>query len=461
MINFTSSRKGNFMQQKEKWGSKIGFILASAGSAIGIGAIWKLPYVAATAGGGAFFLLFLVITLFVVMPILIAEFIIGRSSGGDAILAYKTLAPNTKWDLLGKLGVIGASILFSFYSVVGGWIITYLFKALSMSLAGATQAELLQEFSNTTASPYLSLGATFIFILLNVLVINRGVVSGIEKMSKFMMPALFILFLILIIRSLTLDGAMSGVQFFLKPDFTHMTANTILITLGQAFFSLSVGISVMVTYSSYLDKSVSLPQSAISVALMNVGVSLLAGLAIFPAAFSFGITPDAGPGLLFVILPSIFNQLPFGTLFFVIFLLLFLFAALTSSFSMLEATVAPIMSSGVSRKKASTWMGILIMIMAVPSALSFGVWNDIHIFGLTFFEFADYLVSNIILPIGALFISIFVGYRLPRQLLQDEFTASSHFGKKMFIIWLFIIKYIAPIAIIFVFLSATGILKLF
>ncbi|EUJ64402.1 sodium(Na+)-dependent transporter SNF family protein [Listeria fleischmannii FSL S10-1203] len=179
------------MQQKEKWGSKIGFILASAGSAIGIGAIWKLPYVAATAGGGAFFLLFLVITLFVVMPILIAEFIIGRSSGGDAILAYKTLAPNTKWDLLGKLGVIGASILFSFYSVVGGWIITYLFKALSMSLAGATQAELLQEFSNTTASPYLSLGATFIFILLNVLVINRGVVSGIEKMSKFMMPALF------------------------------------------------------------------------------------------------------------------------------------------------------------------------------------------------------------------------------------------------------------------------------
>lgn len=203
----------------------------------------------------------------------------------------------------------------------------------------------------TTANPWISVGATILFILLNVIVISRGVVSGIEKMSKFMMPALFILFIVLIIRSLTLPGAMEGVAFFLRPDFSHFTAQTVLITLGQAFFSLSVGISVMVTYSSYLNRSTSLPQSAISVSLMNVFVSLLAGLAIFPAAFSFNITPDAGPGLLFVILPSIFNQMPFGMLFFIIFLILFLFAALTSSFSMLEATVAPLMNAGVNRKK--------------------------------------------------------------------------------------------------------------
>ncbi|EAD0074609.1 sodium-dependent transporter [Listeria monocytogenes] len=432
-------------ENREEWGSKVGFILASAGSAIGIGAIWKLPYVAATAGGGAFFLLFLVLTLLVVMPLLIAEFVIGRGSGGDAVQAYKTLAPGTKWSLLGKLGVVGASILFSFYSVVGG-------------IAGENQASLLHDFQVTTANPWISVGATILFILLNVIVISRGVVSGIEKMSKFMMPALFILFIVLIIRSLTLPGAMEGVAFFLRPDFSHFTAQTVLITLGQAFFSLSVGISVMVTYSSYLNRSTSLPQSAISVSLMNVFVSLLAGLAIFPAAFSFNITPDAGPGLLFVILPSIFNQMPFGILFFIIFLILFLFAALTSSFSMLEATVAPLMNAGVNRKKASLWMGLVIVLMAIPSALSFGVWSDVQIFGLSIFDAADYLVSNIILPVGALFIAIFVGYRLPRELLLKEFTTSSHFGKKVFIVWLFLIKYIAPIAIILVFLSATGLI---
>ncbi|HAA4471865.1 TPA_asm: hypothetical protein GES51_14845 [Listeria monocytogenes] len=445
-------------ENREEWGSKVGFILASAGSAIGIGAIWKLPYVAATAGGGAFFLLFLVLTLLVVMPLLIAEFVIGRGSGGDAVQAYKTLAPGTKWNLLGKLGVVGASILFSFYSVVGGWIITYLIKTLAGGIAGENQASLLHDFQVTTANPWISVGATILFILLNVIVISRGVVSGIEKMSKFMMPALFILFIVLIIRSLTLPGAMEGVAFFLRPDFSHFTAQTVLITLGQAFFSLSVGISVMVTYSSYLNRSTSLPQSAISVSLMNVFVSLLAGLAIFPAVFSFNITPDAGPGLLFVILPSIFNQMPFGMLFFIIFLILFLFAALTSSFSMLEATVAPLMNAGVNRKKASLWMGLVIVLMAIPSALSFGVWSDVQIFGLSIFDAADYLVSNIVLPVGALFIAIFVGYRLPRELLLKEFTTSSHFGKKVFILWLFLIKYIAPIAIIFVFLSATGLI---
>ncbi|WP_163653724.1 sodium-dependent transporter [Listeria sp. PSOL-1] len=446
-------------QSREEWSSKLGFILASAGSAIGIGAIWKLPYVAATAGGGAFFLLFLLITVFVVMPLLIAEFIIGRHSRKDAIVAYEKLAPGTKWNLIGRLGVIGASILFSFYSVVGGWIITYLFKAVTLTIHGTTQTQLLTEFANTTANPWISLLGTFVFIFLNVLVINRGVVAGIEKMNKVMMPALFILFIVLIIRSLTLPGAMSGVSYFLKPDFSHFTANTILITLGQAFFSLSVGLSVMVTYSSYLDKKTSLPGSALSVSLMNMVVSLLAGLAIFPAAFSFGIKPDAGPGLLFVILPTIFNQLPFGTFFFIIFLILFAFAALTSSFSLLEAIVAPLITKGATRRRATNWIGLLIVILAIPSALSFGVLSNIHLFGLTFFELADYLVSNIILPFGAFFIALFVGYRLPRAVLFEEFTASNHFGKKLFIIWLFVIRFVAPLAIIFVFLSATGLIK--
>ncbi|MBC1501036.1 sodium-dependent transporter [Listeria weihenstephanensis] len=443
---------------REQWSSKSGFILASAGSAIGIGAIWKLPYVASTAGGGAFFILFTILTFVIVLPILIGEYIIGRHSQSDAIHSYRILAPGTRWNWLGKLGVFGSILVLAFYGVVGGWILSYIVKAISGSVSHGDQAQLALQFDMATANTAIAIAGTAIFLLLVILVVSQGIRTGIEPMSKIMIPALFLLFIILIIRSLTLPNAIEGLQYFLRPDFSEINSKSIIIILGQAFFSLSVGISVMVTYGSYLDRKISIPAASTSVAVINVIISLFVGLAIFPAVFSFGVIPDAGPGILFVILPSIFNQLPFGTFFFIVFLILFFFAALTSSFSLLETATAPFIKKLGSRSIATWIVGGIVFLLAIPAALSLGIWNEISIFGMTIFGAFDYVASNIILPLGALFTAIFVGFRLPRQLLWDEFTASSRYGKKLFMTWLLLLKYVAPIAIILIFLSAIGLL---
>lgn len=445
-------------RNREQWSSKWGFVLASAGSAIGIGAIWKLPYIASNAGGGAFFLLFTALTFLVVLPILIGEFIVGRSSQSDAIHAYKVLAPGTHWSWLGKMGVFGSILVLAFYAVVGGWILGYIVKAISGSVSHGNQAQLALQFDLVTANTAIAIAGTGIFLLLNVLVVTQGIRAGIERMSKILLPALFILFIILIIRSLTLPNALAGLHYFLSPDFSKIDSKTIIVILGQAFFSLSVGISLMVTYGSYLNRKTSIPGSSAVVAILSVIISLFVCLAIFPAVFSFGLVPNMGPGILFVILPSIFNQLPFGTFFFIVFLILFFFAALSSSFSLLETATAPFMKR-LGGRKLGTWiMGGIIFLLTIPAALSFGIWSHVTIFGMTIFAASDYLASNIILPLGALFTAIFVGFRLPRQLLWDEFTASSRFGKKLFFVWLLLLKYVAPLAIILVFLYATGIL---
>jgi neurotransmitter:Na+ symporter, NSS family len=449
-------------QYKEQWTSKIGFIMAAAGSAIGLGAIWKFPYVAGTSGGGAFFLIFLLFTVFVGLPILLAEFIIGRGSQKDAISAYKTFAPGTSWHWIGRFGVIGSFVLLSFYSVVGGWILIYLVKLLSGQLSSLTQDEYGPLFGDMIASPFLAVFAQFMFMLLTILVVARGVQQGIEKASQFMMPALFILFIILIFRSLTLSNVEEGIRFFLYPSFSNLDSNTILFALGQSFFALSVGISVMVTYSSYLPKKESLTKSASIVVAMNVFISLLAGLAIFPAVFSFGFEPAEGPGLLFVVLPAVFNAMPFGMVFLFIFLMLFLFATLTSAFSMLEIIVAAIAKEDSTKRKKTTWLtGIIIFLIGIPSALSFGVLSEVKLFDKTVFDLADYFVSNIVLPLGALFISIFASRKISKEVLIEEISAGTSNGKRWFAVWFLCIRYIVPLAIIIVFLDAVGIFKMF
>ena len=282
----------------EKWSSKLGFILSSAGAAIGLGAIWKFPYVTGMSGGGAFFLIFIIFTLIIGLPMLISEFIIGRGSGQEAISAYKKLAPDSFWVNVGRLGVVGCFLLLSFYCVVGGWVLIYSFLSIPGKVIqnGANYPEL---FGYVTSSPSITFLGLAIFLLINIIVIAFGVQNGIEKANKYMMPLLFIFFIILVIRSLTLDGAMEGVKFFLQPDFSKITSQAVLYALGQSFFALAVGFSCMVTYSSYLDSDVSIPASAGSVVFMNIFVSLFAGLAIFPVVFSFGLEPAEGPGLLF------------------------------------------------------------------------------------------------------------------------------------------------------------------
>ncbi|AKF93226.1 sodium-dependent transporter [Brevibacillus laterosporus] len=448
------------MKQTEQWTSKLGFIMAAAGSAIGLGAIWKFPYIAGKSGGGAFFLIFILFTVLIGLPLLIAEFMIGRSTQKQAIQAFKNIAPNTGWHWIGRLGVGTCFILLSFYSVVGGWILIYLFRGITGQII-APQQNYAALFTETIGNPVWAIVGHFAFMFITIFVVSKGVQNGIEKASKYMLPALFILFLALIIRSLTLDGAMKGVTFFLQPDFSKITSESILFAMGQSFFAISIGISIMITYSSYLNKKESLPRSAITIVGLNLFVSLFAGLAIFPAVFSLGVEPTEGPGLLFIILPSVFSQIPFGSFFLTVFLALFTFATLTSAFSLLETVVSALANGQQERRKKLAWvMGLCIFLVGIPSALSFGIWSDITIFGKNIFDAVDFFSLNILMPLGALLISIFVSFKMEKKILEAEFFVGGNYGKTLFTCWVFLLRFVAPVAIIIVFLNAVGIIQL-
>ncbi|GMR66782.1 MULTISPECIES: sodium-dependent transporter [Bacillus] len=446
------------MKQTEQWTSKLGFIMAAAGSAIGLGAIWKFPYIAGKSGGGAFFLIFILFTVLIGLPLLIAEFMIGRSTQKQAVGAFKSIAPNTGWHWIGRLGVGTCFILLSFYSVVGGWVLIYLFRGVTGQLItpGQNYGTL---FTETIGNPAWAIMGHFAFMFITIWVVSKGVQNGIEKASKYMLPALFVLFGALIVRSLTLDNAMEGVKFFLQPDFSKITSESILFAMGQSFFAISIGISIMVTYSSYLNKKESLPKSAITIVGLNLFVSLFAGLAIFPAVFSLGMEPTEGPGLLFIVLPSVFSQIPFGGFFLTVFLALFTFATLTSAFSLLETVVSAVANGEQERRRKLSWMiGFCIFLVGIPSALSFGVWSDITIFGKNIFDAIDFLSSNILMPLGALFISIFVSFKMEKKVLEAEFFVGGNYGKKVFTFWAFLLRFVAPLAIIIVFLNVIGVI---
>lgn len=450
------------MKETQQWTSKIGFVLAAAGAAVGLGAIWKFPYVAGNGGGGAFFLVFLLLTLFIGMPLLIAEFVIGRSTQKEAVTAYKVLVPNSKvYPWIGRMGVVTCFSVLSFYSVVGGWILLYLYYSVTGSFWNGA-ADYGQLFGETISNPLSAIGAQFFFMLCTIFVVSKGVEKGIEKASKYMMPLLFILFIAIIVRALTLDGAFAGVEFFLKPDFSKLTADTILYAMGQSFFSLTVGASVMVTYSSYLKKEEHLAKSATSIVSLTVFVTVLAGLAIFPAIFALGVKPTEGPGLLFIVLPAVFAKIPFGQFFFIMFLILFFFATLTSAISMLEIVVASV-AKGNEKKRpsASLLIGILIFAVGIPSALSFGIMSDVKIFGKTFFDLVDFSVSNVLLPLGVLAISLFVPNKMSKELLMKELEVTETKGKTLFNIWFFLLRYVIPVTVIIVFLNAIGVFKMF
>lgn len=446
------------MSQREQWSSKLGFILAAAGSAIGLGAIWKFPYIAGQNGGGAFFLIFILFTLVLGLPLLLAEFTIGRTAQDNAVNSYRKIAPGTRWHWVGILGMITSFILLSFYSVIGGWIIVYLVKAIAGDLNNLTVDQYAEVFNGTISDPVVSVLVQLLFILMTIIVISGGVQKGIERVSSFMMPALFVLFIILVVRAVTLDGAMDGIRFLLLPDFSKVTSQTILEAMGQSFFTLSVGVSVMVTYSSYLPKTQSLPRAAFSIVGMNIFIVLLAGLAIFPAVFSFGLEPGAGPVLLFNVLPTVFSQLPFGMLFFIAFLVLFLFAALTSAFSMLEIIVSVASNGEPSKRKKWAWIiGLAIFVCGVPSALSYGVLGDVIIFGKTIFDLADYTVSNVLLPIGALLITLFVSMKMKRSALWEELQRGSRVKRGLFEAWFFLVRYVCPVLILAVMMDVLGV----
>lgn len=444
------------MTKRDHFGSKIGFILAAAGSAIGLGAIWKFPYMAGTNGGSVFVLLFILCTLLIGLPILLAEFIIGRKGQADAVTGFKKLSPGKPWYLIGWSGFIFSFIILSFYSVVGGWILSYLVRSITFSLNGSSETFYEELFNTVISNPWEVLLGQGAFILLTIWIVSGGIKGGIEKASKWMMPLLLIFFVVLAIRSLTLDGAIDGIKFLLVPDWSYFTWETALLALGQAFFSLSVGVSGMITYASYLPKETNLGSSALSVSLLNIGISIIAGLVIFPAVFALGFSPDAGPGLAFIILPAVFEQIIFGQFFLILFFILLLFATLTSSISMLEIVVSIGIKSKYDRRKRAAWVyGFLIFLVGIPSALSFGFLSHIKILGMSFFDFADFFTSSIGLPLGALFISIYAGFKFSKIDLSNELNLNTFLLNT----WHVIVRYAAPIAIIIVF--AQGVIKIF
>ena len=400
------------MPSRENWDSKAGFILAAAGSAIGLGNIWKFPFITGQYGGAAFVLTYLVCIALIGLPVMLIEFVLGRRTQLNPVGAFKTLAPGTSWFLAGGLGVASGFVILSYYSVVAGWTLGYLFMAISGAFhkfGDASQAS--QFFSSFGGNAFYSLLTHFAFIAMCIFVVIKGVRSGIEKWSKILMPLLLLILILLVVRGLTLPNSEKGLSFLFKPDFSKLDGNTILVALGHAFFTLSLGMGAMITYGSYLRKKDNLISSAGMIIFLDTGIALLAGIAIFTAVFSFNLDPAAGPALIFHVLPTIFPQIPGGYIFGILFFALLLIAALTSGISLLEVVISYFVDQkGWSRTKATVIFGTSIAILGVPSALSHGVLADFKIFGMTFFDLMDYMSFKYMLPIGGFLMTIFVAY---------------------------------------------------
>lgn len=445
-------------KERVTFGSKIGVILATVGCAVGLGSIWRFPYMVGENGGGAFLLVFLICTALLGLPIMITEFFIGRHSRSNAAGAFKKLAPGTQWKWIGYNGVLAAFLILGFYSVVSGWTLEYIWQALSGSLDGKTTEEFTTDFRAFSSSVVRPIVWTVVFVGLTHFIIASGVEKGIERASKVMMPALFFILIALCIRSVTLPGMEEGLAFFLEPDFSKITSSVVLSAMGQTFFSMSIGMGCLITYSSYFGKDTNLQATALQVIVLNTLVAVLAGIMVFPAVFSFGIEPTAGPELVFITLPNIFEQLPFGSLWSLVFFVLLALAALTSTISLHEVATAYIHEEyHLTRHQAAWVVSIGVSILGAIASLSFGVLREYTIGGLIIFDALDYLTAKIMMPLGGMFICIFVGTRIEKRILKEELTNRGTIPFYFFNTYAFVVKYIAPIAIGLIFLNELGV----
>lgn len=437
------------VSKQSQWKTSTGFILASAGSAIGLGAMWKFPYMAGIYGGGAFLLMFLIFTIFIGLPLLIMEFTIGKLGRTYTTAIFGKLS-NKKWtNVIGWSGNLAVFVLFGFYSVVGGWIMIYIAQ-VAMQIIGLRDGTLGSiQFEQVISSPLYTMLGQGSFILVTMVIVMLGVEHGLEKASKVMMPLLFIFLILIVVRSLSLEGASEGVRFLLEPRMEELSMEGILFALGQSFFALSLGTTGMITYASYAPKEMTIKTSALSIVIMNIIVALLAGLAIFPAINAFGYKPEEGPGLLFKVLPHVFEKMSFGPGFYFIFLILFLFAALTSSISLLELNVSNFTKNDNRKRGKVALIGsILVFIISIPATLSFSTLSHIHFLAGTIFDNMDFLVSNILMPLGALATTLFVGQLLKKEDLKSVF---SNDRLKIFMPWYYLVKYVLPVVILLVF----------
>lgn len=446
--------------KRATFGSKIGVILATVGCAVGLGNIWRFPYMLGENGGAAFLLVYISCILFLGIPVMITEFFIGRYSRKNAAGAFKVMAPGTKWSVIGYNGVTAAFLILGYYAVVSGWTLEYIVQAFSGSLEGKNATDFADEFTAFSTGVFRPILWTVVFIALTHIIIVSGVKEGIERASKVMMPMLFLILIALCVRSITLPGASEGLTFLFNPDFSKIDSSVVLSAMGQAFFSLSIGMGCLITYASYFGKQTNLQTTALQVTILDTLVAVLAGVMIFPAVFSFGIEPTTGPELVFITLPNVFEQLPFGNIWSFVFFVLLALAALTSTISLHEVSTAYVHEEyHISRKKAAIIVSVGVTIVGILCSLSMGVLSSYTLFGLNFFNLLDFVTAKIMLPLGGMMICIFTAKRVDKLLLKEEVTNHGTIRFYFFNTYAFFVKYIAPIAIGLIFFNELGLLN--
>lgn len=452
----------NQHHERVNFGSRLGAILAAAGSAVGLGNIWRFPYEAGNHGGAAFILIYLVCIFVLGLPIMIGEFTIGRRAKASTGGTFSKLAPGTHWKWVGYMGVLTGFLILGYYSVVAGWTLEYMMQALIGGFNGKDADGFIELFGDFSTNPWRPLVWLTVFMGLTHIVIVRGVKDGIERSSKVMMPVLFILILLLAVCSLTIPGAEKGLEFLFKPDFSKVTPDVFLGAMGQAFFSMSLGMGCLSTYASYFGKDTRLGQTALSVGMIDTFVAILAGVIIFPAAFAVGIKPDAGPSLIFITLPNVFER-AFGGIPFLAsacamaFYLLLALAALTSTISLHEVSTSFLHEKfGFTRGRAATIVSVLCWGIGVVSSLSLGDWSGYTIAGMNIFDSLDYLTAKIMLPVSGMLGAVFVGWYLDKKIVKEEVTNYGTLKTPYYPLFIFVLKYISPLGVILIFLNELG-----
>ncbi len=458
------NRKGvkKLQLRRESFATKFGVVAATAGSAVGLGNIWRFPYMAGENGGAAFILVYLLFVFAFGIPVMLSEFIIGRSARKNPYGAFRMLAPGKPWYLIGLMGIAAAFMILAFYTTVAGWTLEYLYQSLIGGLAGQNGdglASMFDSFRSDTLRPVLWF---FLFMGMTAAINFFGVKKGIEKTTVIMMPLLFLILLVLCIRSLTLPGSGEGLRFLFHPDISRITPSVILAALGQVFFSMSVGMGTLITYASYFPAKDNLSGTSVSVSVTDTLVAILAGVVIFPAAFSFQVSPDQGPGLVFITLPLIFGQMAGGTFFAALFFILLGLAALTSTISVLEVIVTFFIEELNLNRKTATWTAsAAVSLLGLLCALS---WNDalrgLRLFGKNLFELLDFTSANILLPVGGFFIVLFVAWFYSRKKIRAELSNHGTLKARYIPLYLFIIRFIAPIGLAIIFLNGVGLIRL-
>ncbi len=440
------------------WTSRWAFIMAATGSAVGLGNIWKFPYITGENGGGAFVLVYLLCIFLIGVPIMMAEVMLGRRGRRNPVDSMKHLAAETGhsqlWKFLGWTGIAAGFLILSYYSVIAGWAISYVFTTAAGTFAGADAALVGQHFDALTKSPATLIFWHSIFMLITMAVVARGIEGGIEKAVRFLIPALFGLIIVMVLYAMTTSGFAEGLRFMFAPDFSKLTTEGVLKAMGQAFFTLSIGMGAIMVYGAYLPKETSITQTSFSIAIADTSVAVLAGVAIFPIVFANGLEAGSGPGLIFVTLPLAFGNMAFGALFGTLFFILLVFAAWSSSISLIEPAVAWLIENkGFSRLKASIVLGLLTWFIGLGTVFSFNEWSDLTLFGKTFFDLLDYLTANIMLPLGGVLMAVFAGWLMKKSASHDELAIS----ESAYVIWRFLVRYVTPIAVMLVFLNAIGV----